>query len=229
MFSQKQNIHQLDIHIHSYSSSTEKVNGPTSSEQLFSSRFSTGMNVTVVCSGQLSSVFIGCCRLCCCDRQTLLPSLWGCLHSFQRSVVVLHKFSRWGCRILRPLHHMCVVCAACFLWCLFFKLHASISLCVQLRADSHAWVEGVVCFDGGVRVCAVLVVAACHGDSEGVCVLQLHLVLLRHFNEGAPSKRVTEASTKPADREENCFFALSFGMEELSGREYAFYLWFRQQ
>lgn len=64
-------------------------------------------------------------------------------------------------------------------------------------------------------VCAVIAVAACHGDSEGVCVLQFHLVLLRHFDEGTPSKGMTETSTKPAERGENCFFASSFGLLEL--------------
>lgn len=71
----------------------------------------------------------------------------------------------------------------------------------------------MVCFDGGVGVRAVIAVAACHGDSEGVRVLQLHLVLLRHFDEGTPGERMTETSAKPACRGENClllFFCFEF-------------------
>lgn len=79
------------------------------------------------------------------------------------------------------------------------------SLRAQLHAFSHIRVDRrVVCFDGGVGVRAVLAVAACHGDSEGVRVLQFHLVLLRHFDEGTPGERMTEASAKPAGREETC-------------------------
>lgn len=54
----------------------------------------------------------------------------------------------------------------------------SVVLRVQIRAYSHVCVKGAVCFGGGGCVCAVSAVAACHGDSEGVCVLQFHLVLL---------------------------------------------------
>ena len=61
---------------------------------------------------------------------------------------------------------------------MLFKLYASISVSVELSADSHVCIGGAVGFDGGVCMCAVVAVAACHGDSEGVCMLQFHLVLL---------------------------------------------------
>lgn len=53
-----------------------------------------------------------------------------------------------------------------------------IFLRVQIGVYRHVCVKCVVCFGGGVCQRAVSAVAACHGDSEGVCVLQLHLVLL---------------------------------------------------
>lgn len=93
----------------------------------------------------------------------MLPSTLYPPALFQESVVVLQKVCSQGNRIVRPLHCACAVC---------FR---SIALCVQIRAYSHVC---VVCFGGGGCVSAVSAVAARHGDSEGVCVLQLHLVLL---------------------------------------------------
>lgn len=77
---------------------------------------------------------------------------------------------RRGHRVVLPLHH--------------------VRFRVSLRV---VCVTGVVYF--GVR--ALPAVAARHGDPERVRVLQFHLVLLRHFDEGTPCKGVTEACAKP--------------------------------
>lgn len=77
-----------------------------------------------------------------------------------------------------------------------FNLHASLSLCLKLGA---VCLEGGVCFDGGACVCAVTAMAVSHGNSEGVCVLQFHLVLLRHPDEGTPSKGATKTCAEPAE------------------------------
>lgn len=58
-------------------------------------------------------------------------------------------------------------------------------LCVSLGVVG---LTGVVYFG----VSALSAVAARHGDPEGVRVLQFHLVLVRHFDEGTPCKGVTE-------------------------------------
>lgn len=81
----------------------------------------------------------------------------------------------------------------------------SVRFCISLR---------VVCITGVVYfgVCAFSAVAARHGDPEGVCVLQFHLVLIRHFDEGTPCKGVTETSAKPVRKKKRGGGALSFGI-----------------
>lgn len=83
---------------------------------------------------------------------------------------------RCGHRIILPLHH--------------------VRFCVSLRV---VCITGVVYF--GVR--ALPAVATRHGDPERVCVLQFHLVLLRHFDEGTPCKGVTEACAKPVKKKKS--------------------------
>lgn len=163
------------------------VPSPRSNEQLFSSGFSTQMNVTIIWSTQV------------CSQQTLLKLS----SSIQLSVVVVHMFVCCWFWVVQPLHHVCVMCAVCFWQCVFFNLQAGVSFCVRLAGDGQVCVEDVcVWFYGGVCARTVVALAACHGHSEGVRVLQFHLVLLWHFDEGAPSECVTETSTKPTEREE---------------------------
>lgn len=66
--------------------------------------------------------------------------------------------------------------------------------------DSDVGVKGVLCFDRGVNARGVAAVAACHGDSEGVCVLQFHFVLFWHFDKGTAGESLTETGTKPAKK-----------------------------
>lgn len=117
------------------------------------------------------------------------------------SVVVVHKFVRcWLC-VAQPPHH---ICAVCFWRCVFLDLQAGVSFCAWLTGHSQVCVEDVrVWFDGGACAGTVVVaMTACHGDSEGVRVLQFHLVLLWHFDEGAPSECMAETSAKPTERQE---------------------------
>lgn len=74
---------------------------------------------------------------------------------------------------------------------------AGVPLPFQCGADGHLAVAAV-CLAAVLSVRAVPTVAARHGDSEGVRVLQFHLVLLRHPDEGAPGEGVAETSAEPA-------------------------------
>lgn len=88
---------------------------------------------------------------------------------------LLHKPDRGGHHIILPLH---LVRSMCF--------HISV------RVGGWVGITGVVYF----RLCALSAVAARHGNPEGVCVLQFHLVLIRHFDERTPCECVTETCTK---------------------------------
>lgn len=123
------------------------------------------------CSGFLPSVCVMM-AVCSCSSGVARPRL-----SSSGVSVCTAQSDRWGHRIILPLHHV-----------------RSVRFCVSLR---------VVCITGVVYfgVCALSAVAARHGDPEGVRVLQLHLVLIRHFDEGTPCKGVTETCTKPKKKE----------------------------
>lgn len=126
------------------------------------------------------------------------PVLWALMQqqmnpvSFQplqwESVQVVHQLDSWGRSIVRPLRR------------------AGVPLPLQRGADSRLDIAAV-CLAAVLSVRTVPTVAARHGDSEGVRVLQFHLVLLRHPDEGAPGEGVAETSAEPAGCG-GCFFVL---------------------
>lgn len=107
--------------------------------------------------------------------------------------------------------------------------HAGVSLLLQRRADGCLCVAAR-CLAAVVSMSAVPAVTARHGDSEGVRVLQFHLVLLWHRDEGAPGEGVAETGAEPAGRVRNVFLFLA-GLRWRSIQESGVvaYLWFRQQ
>lgn len=123
------------------------------------------------CSGFLPLVCVMM-AVCSCSSGVARPRL-----SSSGVSVCTAQSDRWGHRIILPLHRV-----------------RSVRFCVSLR---------VVCITGVVYfgVCALSAVAARHGDPESVRVLQFHLVLIRHFDEGTPCKGVTETCTKPKRKE----------------------------
>lgn len=95
------------------------------------------------------------------------------------SVRVVHQLGSRGRRTVRPLHR------------------AGVPLPLQRGADSRLDIAAV-CLAAVLSVRTVPAVAARHGDPEGVRVLQFHLVLLRHPDEGAPGEGVAETGAEPA-------------------------------
>ena len=128
-----------------------------------------------VCSQTLCSGFLpsACVRMAVCrGRSEVAPPR---LSSSGVSVCTAQS-GRRGRRVMLPLHHA-----------RFLRFR------VSLRVFG---VAGVVYFG----VCTLSAVAARHGDPEGVRVLQFHLVLIRHFDEGTPCKGVTETCAKPVKK-----------------------------